>query len=75
MDGFILQDHEVSRQIMMRLAMTTAVREKLSPGAAPQLLAALRQIAENQGCQFQTALDEVLRDYVDRQQKERPRHE
>ena len=55
--------------------MTTAVREKLSPGAAPQLLAALRQIAENQGCQFQTALDEVLRDYVDRQQKERPRHE
>ena len=34
---------------------------------------ALRQIAENQGRQFQSVLDEALRDYIDRQQKERPR--
>jgi hypothetical protein len=33
----------------------------------------LRQIAESQGRQFQAVLDEALRDYIDRQQKERPR--
>jgi hypothetical protein len=37
------------------------------------VLAALRQIAESQGRQFQAVLDEALRDYIDRQQKERPR--
>ena len=53
--------------------MTTAVREKFSSQAAPDVLAALRQIAENQGRQFQSVLDEALRDYIDRQQKDRPR--
>ncbi len=51
----------------------TAVREKFSSQAAPDVLAALRQIAESQGRQFQAVLDEALRDYIDRQQKERPR--
>ena len=37
------------------------------------VLAALRQIAESQGRQFQAVLDDALRDYIDRQQKERPR--
>lgn len=50
-----------------------SVREKLSSQAAREVLAALRQIAENQGRQFQAVLDEALRDYIDRQQKERPR--
>ena len=58
---------------MMKLTMTTAVREKFSSQAAPDVLAALRQIAENQGRQFQSVLDEALRDYIDRQQQERPR--
>jgi hypothetical protein len=58
---------------MMEIAMTTAVREKFSSQAAPDVLAALRQIAESQGRQFQAVLDEALRDYIDRQQKERPR--
>ena len=53
--------------------MTTAVREKFSSQAAPDVLAALRQIAESQGRQFQAVLDEALRDYIDQQQKERPR--
>ena len=53
--------------------MNTVVREKFSSQAAPDVLAAIRQIAENQGRQFQAVLDEALRDYIDRQQKERPR--
>lgn len=69
----VLLYHEISRLIMMEMAMTTAVREKFSSQAAPDVLAALRQIAESQGRQFQAVLDDALRDYIDRQQKERPR--
>ena len=69
----ILLYHETSRWIMMEMAMTTSVREKFSSQAAPEVLAALRQIAESQGRQFQSVLDDALRDYIDRQQKERPR--
>jgi len=46
--------------------MTTAAREKFSSQAAPEVLAALRQIAESQGRQFQAVLDDALRDYIDR---------
>jgi len=53
--------------------MTNAAREKFSSQAAPEVLAALRHIAESQGRQFQAVLDDALRDYIDRQQKERPR--
>lgn len=53
--------------------MTSVVREKFSSQAAPEVLAALRQIAEAQGRQFQAVLDEALRDYIARQQKDRPR--
>lgn len=53
--------------------MPSPVREKFSSQAAPEVLAALRQIAESEGRQFQAVLDEALRDYIDRHQKERPR--
>jgi predicted transcriptional regulator len=53
--------------------MSTPAREKFSSQAAPEVLAALRQIAEAQGRQFQSVLDEALRDYIDRQQRQRPR--
>lgn len=53
--------------------MNTPAREKFSSQAAPDVLAALREIAETQGRQFQAILDEALRDYIDRQQKARPR--
>lgn len=53
--------------------MTRIVREKFSAQVVPKVLAALRQIAEIQGRQFQAVLDDALRDYIDRQQKERPR--
>jgi hypothetical protein len=53
--------------------MTAIIRKKFSSQAAPEVLAALRRIAEEQGRQFQTVLDEALRDYIDNQQKHRPR--
>ena len=53
--------------------MTNATREKFSSQAAPEVLAALRHIAQSQGRQFQAVLDDALRDYIDRRQKERPR--
>lgn len=58
---------------MMEIAVPTAVHEKFSSQAAPEVLAALRQIAETQGRQFQAVLDEALRDYIERHQTERPR--
>ena len=58
---------------MMEGFMSTTTREKFSSQAAPDVLAALRQIAESQGRQFQAVLDEALRDYIDRHQKDRPR--
>jgi predicted transcriptional regulator len=53
--------------------MTVAVREKFSSQAAPDVLAALRQLAESQGRQFQAVLDEALRDYLERHQADKPR--
>jgi predicted transcriptional regulator len=53
--------------------MTVAVREKFSSQAAPDVLAALRQLAESQGRQFQAVLDEAMRDYLDRHQADKPR--
>ena len=52
---------------MMEKAVT-AVREKFSSQASPEVLAALRQIAQAQGRQFQAVLDEALREYIERQQ-------
>lgn len=46
---------------MKQMVMMTALREKFSSQAAPAVLAALRQIAQSQGCQFQAVLDETLR--------------
>ena len=59
--------------LLETLIMNTPAREKFSSQAAPDVLAALREIAETQGRQFQAILDEALRDYIDRQQKSRPR--
>lgn len=53
--------------------MSSTVREKFFSQAAPEVLAELRRIAESQGRQFQAVLDEALREYIDRRQKQRPR--
>lgn len=54
--------------------MAAAAREKFSSQASPEVLTALRQIAKLQGRQFQAVLDDALRDYIERQKKERSRH-
>lgn len=58
---------------MMVVQVAAPTREKFSSQAAPEVLAALRRIAEAEGRQFQAVLDEALRDFIDRHQKERPR--
>jgi predicted transcriptional regulator len=59
----------------MNRSKPTAVREKFSSQVSPEVLAALRQIAESQGRQFHAVLDEALRDYIDRQPKAHPRRD
>jgi predicted transcriptional regulator len=53
--------------------MVAAGHEEFSFQAASETLAALRRIAEAQGREFQSVLDEALREYIDRRQKEHPR--
>lgn len=53
--------------------MSAPVREKFSSKAAPEVLAALRQIAESQGGRFKSVLDEALRESIDRRQSRYPR--
>jgi len=64
--------HDGSIYIKKVTLMAKVAREKFSSQASPDVLTALRQIAELQGRQFQAVLDEALRDYIDRQQKTRP---
>lgn len=53
--------------------MSSQTRVKFSSRVAPEVLAALRNIAESEGRQFQAVLDEALRDYVEQKAKGRPR--
>jgi len=53
--------------------MNTLSREKFSSQASPDVLAALRQLAASQGWQFQAVLDDAMRDYLERQQRQQPR--
>jgi predicted transcriptional regulator len=52
--------------------MTTTIRQKFSSQASPEVLAALRKIAESEGRQFQAVLDEALREYIERKEKGQP---
>ncbi len=53
--------------------MPASIREKFSSQAAPEVLEALRRIAESEGRPFQAVLDEALREYIERKEKGRPR--
>jgi len=53
--------------------MNNLTKEKFSSQASPEVLAAMRQLADQQGRQFQALLDEALREYLDRQQNSTPR--
>lgn len=48
-------------------------REKFSSQADEQILATARALAQSQGRQFQSILEEALTEYLERHQKERPR--
>ena len=50
------------------------VREKFSSQAAPDLLAALRKVARDDGRHFQAVLEDAIQEYLDNraQQKVRP---
>ncbi len=52
--------------------MSTALRQKFSSQASPQVLAELRKIAATEGRQFQSVLDEALREYIARKETGRP---
>jgi len=58
---------------MIERRRSSTAREKFSSQVAPEVSAALFQIAKSQGRKFQAVLDEAMRDDIDRQQKERPR--
>lgn len=48
-------------------------RQKFASQAAPELLQAVRAIAEEEGRQLQAVIEEALREYVARKRGERPR--
>jgi hypothetical protein len=49
------------------------IRKKFSSQADPKLLAKVRQVAEKEGRQFQSILEDALTEYLERHQTERPR--
>lgn len=51
----------------------TVMREKFSSQADPKLLAKVRALAEKEGRQFQSVLEEALSEYLDRHQTRLPR--
>ncbi|HLF95698.1 MAG TPA: hypothetical protein VI457_01015 [Methylococcaceae bacterium] len=55
--------------------MPTAIHAELIPQATPEVLAALRRIADNEGRQLQSVLDEALREYIERKEQGRPRRQ
>jgi hypothetical protein len=49
-------------------------RQKFASQAAPDVLEAIRSIAEEEGRQLQSVIEEALREFVERKRGERPRH-
>jgi hypothetical protein len=49
------------------------IREKFSSQADPKVLAKVRQVAEKEGRQFQSILEDALTEYLERHKTERPR--
>jgi hypothetical protein len=53
----------------------TEPRQKFASQAAPELLQAVRSIADEEGRQLQAIIEEALREYVERKRGERPREQ
>jgi predicted transcriptional regulator len=53
--------------------MSPLTDDKLSFNVPPELLGALNQLAASQGRQPQALVDDALREFLERQQRDRPR--
>ncbi len=53
----------------------TERRQKFASQAAPDVLEAVRSIADDEGRQLQSVIEEALREYVERKRGERPREQ
>ena len=51
----------------------TRIRKRFSSKASPDLLAALRTIAEQDGRQFEDVLEHAMRDYIKARRQDKPR--
>lgn len=51
----------------------TSAREKFSSQADPKLLAKVRTLADKEGRQFQSIIEDALAEYLERHQNDRPR--
>ena len=51
----------------------SAVRQKFSSQADPELLAELKAIAAEEGRQFQTVLEQAMREFIERKRSASPR--
>ena len=52
--------------------MVTA-REKFSSQASPELLAAVRDVAREEGRHFQAVLEDALKEYLENRTRDKPR--
>lgn len=57
----------------MAKKMNPHSQDKFSFKISPEALAALHQLAASQGSQPQALVDDALHEYLERQQRERPR--
>ena len=53
--------------------MSPLTHDKLSFNVPPELLGALNQLAASQGKQLQALLEDALREYLEREQRDHPR--
>jgi metal-responsive CopG/Arc/MetJ family transcriptional regulator len=53
--------------------MSPLTDDKLSFNVPPELLGALNQLAASQGRQLQAILEDALREYLEREQRDHPR--
>lgn len=51
------------------------LREEFSGQAAPEVLAGIREIAQQEGQDFQSVLEDALRSYIERKTQEKVRPE
>ena len=51
----------------------TTMRQKYASQADPELLTAMRQVAKEEGRQFQAVMEDAMREYIERRNNTSPR--